>query len=99
MSKKSRAKAKERRKKEKAARKKTNQEKYQKWRDLGINTKSKRSFKGKRKGPRARNHPHGECGNPACQHCYGLSFKAFLRKGEPHNMPHWMWLKWSATQE
>lgn len=96
MSKKSRTKAKDKRNKEKAARKAAMRARYERWRDEGKNNKSFRARKAAaaRKGMRSRTHPHGMCGNPGCEKCYGIHFKGFLVKGEPRNMPQRMWLKW-----
>lgn len=96
----SRARAKLRRKKERRARKEARQAQYQRWSDQGINQKSKRQVKkAGRKGPRKRGHPLGKCGNPACQHCYGVNFEPFLKNGEPHNMPHWMYLEYERRRQ
>ncbi len=94
----SRAKSKLRRKKERTARKASRQAQYERWRDLGINTKSKRQVKKGRKGPRMRRHAIGNCGNPGCIRCFGVGFGPFLDKlGAPFNMPHWMWRLWVSV--
>jgi len=95
MSKKSKAGGKEKRLKEKRIRKATMQAKYKKFAELGQNTKSKRSVKGKRgRTARIQDHPHGKCGNPACNKCFDIHFGPFLIKGNPRGMPQHMFLKW-----
>jgi hypothetical protein len=98
VSKRSKTKSKEKRKREKAARKASTRAVYEGYRDKGINQKSKRALaKGQRKGPRLRLHKNGACGNPGCAHCYGLDFAPFVTKlGKPENMPQWMWQMWRA---
>ena len=95
MSKNSKTKSKERRKKEKAARKSIMRARYEGFIKAGKNTKSKRSQRIKKKSSgRARSHPLGRCGNPGCIECYGVCYRPFLKKGEPKGMPQWMWLRW-----
>jgi hypothetical protein len=97
-----RAKAKLRRLKEKRAKKQSMQTIYQKWRDDGVNQKSKRARKNARKNL-ARNisHPDGPCGNPGCVRCHGIHFRPYLQDGVPVRMPQWMFIKWNqlTTEE
>jgi len=100
MSKKSKAKSAEKRKKAKRARKKANQEKYQRWAEEGVNTKSKRASKNKRKGPRPRLHETSNCGNPGCMRCSGLFLKPFIdAEAKPVNMPQWVYNKYMKLSE
>jgi hypothetical protein len=71
MGKKARAKSKERRLKEKRARKAANRARYEKWRDMGQNSKSKRARAGSKKRQLANvvSHPNGACGNVGCMRC------------------------------
>lgn len=95
MSKKTKAKNREERRKKKRAAKQANQERWQKLAEQGRNTKSKRARRNlKKKTARMKDHPEGRCGNPACIKCRGIKFQRWLRKGLPENMPQWMWLKW-----
>lgn len=92
----SRAKNKARRKRERRARKESMQAQYQRWKERGINTKSKRQVKKKRNGPRDRKHTRA-CGNDGCQRCYGILLKPFLNsQGQPEGMPHWMFRLWQS---
>lgn len=101
MSKASKAKVKERRQKEKHAKKQAKIALYESYRKQGINSKSKR-FRNKnaqKKLATSIDHPYGKCGNHGCIKCYGLNFKPFLnRLGRPVNMSQWMWLKWKANK-
>lgn len=90
----SRARTKARRQRERRAKKKNMQEMYQKWRDQGINQKSKRYIKGKNQLVKTKRHRISNCGNHACQKCNSISFAPFLKDGKPYRMPHWMFQKW-----
>lgn len=91
---------KNKRDKEKRARKAARQAQYQKWAEQGQNTKSKR-FVQKQKSKKCStvSHPSGRCGNTGCKQCFGVNFNRFLSKGEPKNMPQWMWKKWQKSSE
>jgi hypothetical protein len=96
LSKKSKTKSKERRRKDKAARKAAQRAKYEGFMKAGKNTKSKRAVQSarKRRGITCISHPDGKCGNPGCTKCFGVHFRPFLSKGKPKGMPHWMWMRW-----
>ena len=94
MSKTARSGAQDRRLKEKRARKAAMQARYEGFRTQGANSKSKRFIKGLKRLAKTEKHSLSTCGNPGCIQCYGLSFKAFLRKGVPWRMPQWMFLEW-----
>ena len=103
MSKKSKTKAKEKRLKDKAQRKATQRALYESYMKQGKNTKSKRARKNskatKSKRVTTESHPDGQCGNPGCTKCFGVYFKAFLVRRQPHNMPQWMWLLWEKLSK
>jgi len=71
---------------------------YRRFADEGRNQKSKRnSLKTKRVQTIAGlDHPDGACGNIACTKCFERSYKGFLRDGQPHNMPHKVWVHWNV---
>lgn len=68
-----RSEAKKRRRSEKRARKAAQKAKYELWKSLGQNTKSKRvKLRAKalrKKAMRSRRHSDGPCGNVGCKHC------------------------------
>ena len=100
MSKASKTKSKEKRKKDKAARKAAQTAIYVGYMKQGTNGKSKRSRKKSLgAGISAMSHPDGKCGNMGCIKCFGIYFRPFLSKGEPLNMPNWMWLKWDKLDK
>lgn len=97
MSKASRARARDKRSKEKLSRKRAKKALYESYARAGANSKSKRfTKKGQRKLLTGASHPEGvKCGNPACRRCYGINFSNFLRKnGTPLRMPQWMYFAW-----
>lgn len=96
MSKSSKAAAREKRKQSKFARKRAKKALYASYAEKGANKKSKRFLKkGLKKLAKGIKHAFtGKCGNPGCKKCYGIYFGAFLKKGKPHRMPHWMYLAW-----
>ena len=97
MSKSSKSKSKDERRKAKRARKQAMIAKYQKWRDESKNNKSKRSMrKGSAKKLSTISHPDGKCGNIGCTKCFSINFKPFLVDGVPHKMPHRMYIRWQA---
>lgn len=99
MSKKSKNKSKERRKKEKSSRKALQSATYAKYRDQGINNKSKR-FKSKSiKKVNFESHPDGPCGNTGCNKCFGVRFHLYVSRGKPRFMPPWMWLMWKELNK
>lgn len=99
MSKSSKTQSKMRRLKEKRARKAAMRLRYEKYRESGQNSKSKRAKKAIMKMAKTVDHPDGKCGNPACQKCFKISFKPFLKGGKPHKMPQWMYNKWLESQK
>ena len=44
-------------------------------------------------------HPNGPCGNPGCKKCFPVNFRQFLVKGQPKNMPQWMWQMWNELSK
>ncbi len=97
MSKASKSRSKDRRKKAKAGRKAAQRAKYEAFKNSGQNSKSKRFvLKGKRtRKTSATSHPNGPCGNPGCIQCFGLpSYSAFRVNGKliPGAHPHKAWL-------
>lgn len=73
MSKKCKSRSKERRLKEKRARKQANRAKYEAWRNQGVNSKSKRAQLNLKRKKKVRNsHPEGACGNIACMRCSSI---------------------------
>lgn len=102
MSKASTARTKEKRKKDKFAKKQAKKALYESYKKQGINKKSKR-YKKKirnRKLVSGVSHPDGGlCGNPACMVCYRIHFNPFLDKhGIPEGMPQWMYQRWIKTR-
>lgn len=98
MSKKSQAGGKQKRLKEKRARKDAMQAKYKRFAELGQNSGSKRSKKAIKKPISLVSHPSGRCGNVGCKKCHSINFKPFLNKdGTPNGMPHWMWKAWKQA--
>ena len=99
MSKKSKARAKDKRTKEKKALKSRMKALYESFRDSGKNSK-RTQIKGKKaqKGPKLASHPHGPCGNIGCIKCHPINFRGFLVRGTPRYMPQWMYNKWKEQQ-
>lgn len=98
MSKKSRAGGKEKRLKEKRARKDAMRSLYKKYAEQGRMKGSKRAKKAKKKPISMISHPEGACGNPGCRKCFGVNYKPFLNKlGKPENMPRWMYISWLGS--
>lgn len=87
------------RKNEKAKRKAAKRAQYETFKATGQNQKSKRvRLRVQRRSVVVRaKHPH-YCGNHACHVCFPIDFKPFLRDGEPHQMPQWMYRIWKAKQ-
>lgn len=83
----------------KRAAKQSQQALYESYKRAGRNLKSKRFVKGQRRLVKDHDHPHGECGNPGCTKCQGMSFRPYLKQGEPYNMPHKVYVKWMALPE
>jgi hypothetical protein len=94
MSKKSRAKGKQKRLKEKRARKAAMKAQYQRFAGMGANSKSKRFRSRVKKTIRAISHPDGSCGNSGCIKCHKINYQGFLKDGKPYRMPQWMYLRW-----
>jgi hypothetical protein len=69
MSKKAKTAARDKRKREKRARKEANRLRYASMRDAGNNTKKKSSNKTRRLTVRIHRHPNGSCGNIGCKRC------------------------------
>jgi len=69
MSKKAKTAAREKRKREKRARKEANRLRYASKRDAGTNTKEKSGDKTRRSTIRFHRHPTGACGNIGCKRC------------------------------
>jgi hypothetical protein len=71
MSKKAKAKQKEKRLQKKRAIKNANKDRYAEMKRLGQNSKSKRATKQGKKGKRVKtvDHPNGACGNIGCKKC------------------------------
>ena len=98
MSKTSDAKNSERRRREKFARKQAKKALYESYAKAGANSKSKRNKqKSKKNLVSGVDHPDGECGNPGCKKCYGVNFAPFIKNGQPHQMPQWMWQRWKKA--
>lgn len=97
MSKASKSRSKDKRKKMKAGRKTAQRAKYEGFMKSGQNGKSKR-FIAKNKQGKSKSsvsHLRGPCGNPGCVTCFGLSqYPAFRLKGKliPGRHPHKAWL-------
>ena len=72
MSKKAKTAARERRKREKRARKEMNRARYAAMRDAGTNSKKKKGDSGARALVRFVRHPNGACGNVGCKLCSPL---------------------------
>ena len=71
MSKGAKSRSKERRRREKAARKAAMKARYESYRDKGINTKSKRYRNNlKDRTVSGFDHPEGHCGNIGCKKCF-----------------------------
>ena len=70
MSKKSKLKNREKRLQEKRNRKAANKARYAELKRLGINGKSKRFLKTKKKTAKVVDHANGHCGNLACKKCF-----------------------------
>lgn len=97
MSRKSRTKAKEKRRADKAYRKEQQRSLYEGFMKTGKNTKSKRSIKsGKKNSVNGISHPEGRCGNPGCIKCFSINYTSFLFRGQPKSMPQWMWARWDG---
>lgn len=94
MSKKSKKAARNKRLLAKRAKKAAQKARYQKFAEMGKNTKSKRFRAKGKKTARKKDHPNGPCGNVGCIKCFGINFKPFLEKGKPKGMPQWMYIRW-----
>lgn len=97
MSKASKSRSKDHRKKMKAGRKAAQRAKYEGFMKSGQNSKSKRFVaKGKRaKAKSTVSHPNGPCGNPGCVLCFGEpTYAGFRVNGKliPGKHPHRAWL-------
>lgn len=75
MSRNSKLRAREQRRKEKRQRKAAEQAKYEAWKQAGINNKSRRSLKKRVKATSSTKHTHpdGFCGNPGCKLCFPVA--------------------------
>ena len=82
MSKKTKTKNQLKRRRDKAARKEKQRDKYEKFMERGINTKSKRAQAkvARRKVVRNGRHLKGPCGNAGCKRCYQHNMNAWARK-------------------
>ena len=102
MSKKAKSAAREYRRRMKLARKQQARAEYERLRDEGRNSKSKRFvLRGKRtaRSRRLNGHSPSPCGNVGCERCSGVTFSSiFFRDGEPHRMPPKMYQKWIASR-
>lgn len=101
MSKKAKKVAKNKRLTAKRAKKAAQKARYQKYAELGQNTKSKRNRRGGAKTAKMIDHPNGRCGNPACEKCFGVRFGGWLNKAKNKLLPghpHRLWLKWNQAQ-
>jgi len=101
MSKKAKKAAKNKRLAAKRAAKAAQKARYQKYAELGQNTKSKRSRTRVKKTANMTSHPDGRCGNPACEKCFGVRFGGWLDKTKRKLLPghpHRLWLRWTQAQ-
>jgi hypothetical protein len=98
MSKSSKIKNAEERRKIKFARKRAKREEYLKYAKEGKSKSSKRFVSKKRRFAKNISHKDGKCGNPACVKCSGINFHNFIKKnGVVKNMPNWMWLRYDEN--
>lgn len=67
---------------------------YESYKRAGKNKLSKRFRRNQKKLVKDHDHPQGVCGNPGCEKCHGVSFRPYLKKGKPCDMPHRLYLKW-----
>ena len=98
MSKASKIRSAEERRKIKFARKRRKRELYFKYGEEGKSKSSKRFISKKRKFAKNTSHKDGKCGNPACRKCFGINFHNFIKNGIAKNMPNWMWSEYIANQ-
>jgi hypothetical protein len=80
MSKKAKTASRERRKREKRARKEANRARYAAMRDAGQNKKKKGGDQEGRELLRIKRHPNGECGNLGCLRCSALAQELAARR-------------------
>lgn len=100
MSKASKKRAGEKKRKDKRAEKAAKAALYLSYRDQGRKKGSRRFLLKKEKGGSKVKHPFSPCGNIGCIRCYGISFTGFLDKnGNPYKMPTWMFLIWKEKNE
>ena len=98
MSKKCKTQAKERRLREKRARKESQKLRYKSYAVAGGNSKSKRYSRNSSNRTLSTAHSLGKCGNIGCIRCFGVNFNPFLVKGKPHRMPQRMYIRWLEQQ-